>query len=322
MPDLSPKSIKKDARLFLAAGPTNYIKLILIYLAFFLGAKTFSSLIAFAAELMMANTGGLSGTGTRVVLESTSVIVALGVTILTFFWTMGLTHCSIGLARQDRMEPDHLKEGFYRFGVILRLLLAQGLVYMLAAYFVNNLASVLLLLLPGGELLINYLQNANPDTWYVWPSILITVVLSAVVFIPLFYGYRMSFYRVMDDGFPGALLAIAQSRRMMKGTRLKLFLLDLSFWWYYGLQLLIVALSVLPVFLLRNLDQNVLSLCSVVIQCIGLFILDYKCRAFVETSYAVFYDRLYQYHKEKADKAREAAREAANNNPWTNHPSF
>ena len=101
----------------------------------------------------------------------------------------------------------------------------------------------------------------------------------------------------MDNERPGALLTTMQSRRMMKGNRLALFKLDLSFWWYYGLLFLIYAASVLPTFLLPQLDTNVLALYSVAIQCIALFFLEYKCMPFVQTSYAVFYDRLLQYHK-------------------------
>ena len=88
----------------------------------------------------------------------------------------------------------------------------------------------------------------------------------------------------------------------MKRNRWKLFKLDLSFWWYYGLQLLIYAVSILPIFLLPHWDQNILILCGVVIQCIGLFFLEYKCLPFVQTSYAVFYDRLLQYHKSISKK--------------------
>ena len=74
MPDLSVKSIQKDARLFLAAGPTNYIKLTLVFLAVMLGAQLLSGLVTFVTGLMMQNAGGLSGLGTRTVLNSVDAV--------------------------------------------------------------------------------------------------------------------------------------------------------------------------------------------------------------------------------------------------------
>ena len=151
MLDLSVSSIKKDARLFLAAGPTNYLKLTLVYLAVLLGAQLLSGLVTFVTGLMMENAGGLSGLGTRTVLNSVDGVVALAVTVLTPLWSIGFVHCSIGLARQDAMEPQHLTEGFYRFFVLLRLALAQGIVYMVVISLATNLASILFMLLPMSE---------------------------------------------------------------------------------------------------------------------------------------------------------------------------
>lgn len=312
MPDLSVKSIQKDARLFLAAGPTNYIKLTLVYVAVLLGAQLLSGLVTFVTGLLMKNAGGLSGLGARTVLNSVDAVVALAVNLLTPFWTIGFAHCAIGLARQDPMEPQHLTEGFYRFFVILRLALAQGIVYMVVISLATNLSSILFMMLPASEKALAVAEPYITDPAAVaamtqtealtflsamWPLLVITALIGALFLIPLFYSYRMCIYRVMDNERPGALLTTMQSRRMMKGNRLSLFKLDLSFWWYYGLMLLIYAAAYLPIFLLPDLDHNTLTLCCIAIQCVGLFFLQWKCLPYVETGYAVFYDRLLQYHK-------------------------
>jgi len=292
MPDLRVNSIKQDARLFLAAGPTNYLKLTLVFLAFLLGAQLLSGVASFATGLMIENAGGLSGLGTRVVLSSVDAIIRFAVTLLIPFWAMGFTHCAIGLARQDPMEPQHLTEGFYRFFVIIRLALCQSFVYMLTLYLASSISSTLFFLLPGSGNAIAMVEPylANPDAvasmtqadataflGTMWPLLAIMAVSSAALLVPLFYGYRMCNYRVMDNERPGALLTIAQSRRMMKGTRWQLFKLDLSFWWYYGLQALISSITFVPRLPIPGMDANVLTLCCVAVQCAALFFLQYKC---------------------------------------------
>jgi uncharacterized membrane protein len=44
-----------------------------------------------------------------------------------------------------------------------------------------------------------------------------------------FYRYRMAFYILLDDPAKGAIRCIRESKWMMKGNKLDLFLLDLSF---------------------------------------------------------------------------------------------
>ena len=188
---------------------------------------------------------------------------------------------------------------------------------MIVISLATNLASMLFMLLPMSEraFLVAEPYIADPSAvaamsqseaaaflGAMWPLLAITVLMALLFLVPLFYGYRMCNYRVMDNERPGALLTTMQSRRMMKGNRMALFKLDLSFWWYYSLIILICVVAELPRFLLPQLDTNVLALCSVAIQCVGLFFLSYKCLPFVQTSYAVFYDRLLEYHKSISPK--------------------
>ena len=49
-------------------------------------------------------------------------------------------------------------------------------------------------------------------------------------------------YRLIDEPYPRARLALRESRIMMHRNRFALFQLDLSFWWFYGLQLLVMVL--------------------------------------------------------------------------------
>ena len=128
-----------------------------------------------------------------------------------------------------------------------------------------------------------------------WPMLVLMAVLYLIVMLPMSYSYRMSFYRIMDNNPPRARRAIAQSRAMMKGRKWKLFRLDLSFWWYYLLQVLVSAVTIIVAEQLYGVIPGVDLLCSIVL-CGFQFLIYRIYLAYVETTYALFYDRVLQLH--------------------------
>ena len=60
------------------------------------------------------------------------------------------------------------------------------------------------------------------------------------------YRYRQAFYILVDDPQKGVLQCIGESKRMMKGKKLDLFLLDLSFIGWSALHFLTVLLLPFP----------------------------------------------------------------------------
>ena len=50
---------------------------------------------------------------------------------------------------------------------------------------------------------------------------------------PIFYSFRMTDYVIIDKPAMGALAALRESKKMMRGNRLQLLKLDISLWWYY-----------------------------------------------------------------------------------------
>lgn len=327
MPDLSPKQLKNDARLALTTGTSNYKRIISIYAAIMLGISFFASLSYFVVDLLILNTaGGLAGLGATGTLKGITSFVDLIVSIATPFLTMSLMHCAIGFARQDHMEANSLKEGFYRWGVFLRLTLLQCVVYIGVIYLAAMLTSVIFMMLPLDTMATTNIDaaqlqaqltdlpaetSATPAAifgtiyvlWELFGSLIyylllilfMFLVLMLVLLVPLYYSYRMSFYRIMDNNHPGARQAIAQSRVMMKGRRFKLFRLDLSFWWYYLLQGLASAVVTTAGNFLYGLFPGVELLCSGVL-CAAMFFIYRKYLAYVETTYAVFYDKVLQLY--------------------------
>ena len=65
----------------------------------------------------------------------------------------------------------------------------------------------------------------------IWPVIPIFMVVFVLLVAPFFYGYRMVSYCILNGG--RARASMRESVRMMKGHRLELLKLDLSFWWFY-----------------------------------------------------------------------------------------
>jgi len=64
--------------------------------------------------------------------------------------------------------------------------------------------------------------------------------------IAAYYRYRQAYYILLDSPEKGALQCISESKRMMAGNKLDLFLLDLSFIGWYILDMAVVLLIPSP----------------------------------------------------------------------------
>lgn len=317
MPVLTAKAIKNDARLVLAVSHSDHRRIVWIYSLIALGAPLLSALVYFVTDLMIASTGGLSGLGTRTVLLSIQTITELLINLLLPLWTLGLSFCAIRLSRQDPVAPKALTAGFSRWGVALRLALAQGVVYLAVIYLTAQIASLLFSFSPMSAKAVAAMEPLLADGTLTqaqalsllklaYPMLIIWGVLLLVSMIPLVYSFRMCAYRILDEDRPGALISTLQSRRMMKGNRLKLFKLDLSFWWFYVLVILAAILTYVP-FSLLPISDSVAFLCSTALHSAVVLLLYKKYILYMETCYALFYDRLLQYHR---------AKEQAPTPPW------
>lgn len=311
----SPKRIKNEAALRIATTPGNHKKLILIYSAIALGAGLLSQAIDFITGRLMENTGGLSGLGTRAILETLNTLFPLAINLLLPLWMLGLMSATLRLCRQERVDTNNLKDGFPRWGVLLRLSISEGLLLFGVAYLTMQIATILFsvtaLSRSAMEFLspfvndISLLETAMEDPAFMsdllkkmLPMLIVWGVLLLAVMIPLVYSLRLSYYRIVDEDRPGALRAMGESRKMMKGNKWKLFKLDLSYWWYYLLQIVLALLLEIPVLLAASsVSFDVLMLLAAVVQALGSLWLQYKFLLKMEVSYALFYDTLYEAHK-------------------------
>jgi uncharacterized membrane protein len=128
----------------------------------------------------------------------------------------------------------------------------------------------------------------------------------------------MADYALIDAPAAGARVAIQRSTLMMKGNRIGLLKLDLSFWWYYLLDLLTMGLMYLDVILalagiLLPIPTEFSWLVFYVLYLAGQVALNWWARNRLECTYAVAYEILRQDLDEQLRQVREELEKQAEN---------
>jgi len=129
------------------------------------------------------------------------------------------------------------------------------------------------------------------------PLSLIFLILLAVLYVPYYYRLRMADYFLMDNPKMGAIMAVRCSRLAMQKRRMDLFKLDLSFWWFYGLQMLTMVLAygemILPMFGVALPWPDEVSYYVFLLLCYGCQLALYWWKGNeVEVTYALAYESL------------------------------
>lgn len=249
---------KDAAARSLAAAAYPPKKLALIHTGAALGLSLVLTVVNYLLAQNIDSAPGLSGIGTRTTLSFLQTVLSLAGSVALPFWEIGILRAALCISRQESATPGTLMEGFRRAGPVLRLLLLELAVTMALIFASTQIASTLYLLTPFSDGLLEQMEIMAESTQgqlivdeallsQLLPNMMPIYILSAavllVVGIPLFYRFRMARHAIMDDGATGAFAAMKASSRMMRGNRLTLFKLDLSFWWYYGAQLLMALIA-------------------------------------------------------------------------------
>lgn len=319
---------KEKARLALQVAKYAPAKLALIHTGVALGVNLVILVINYLLNQNMG--GGLAGMDSRAVLQTIQMALSTAYMILTPFWSIGLVYAMLRLSRQEKTQPEALLEGFRRFGPTLRLLLLEGVLYFAVAMACLHVATMIFTFSSLSDSMYAQLEpiiasgQTALDTEAIMallpsmiPAYVIFGVLFCVVAIPLFYRFRMAQYVLMDKEGAGALASMVLSARMMKGKRLQLFRMDVSYWWYYAVQLVIAGVAYLDVLLPAlgiglQLDSNVLLIGSFAVSLALQLLVAYWWLAPVQTAYACAYDML----KEQMPPLPTAPQPPQN--PWKN----
>lgn len=263
--------------------------------------------LSYYLSLQIADTGGLGGLGLRTVLETVQNMLQVLSLAFSFFWGIGLTAISLRWSQGNRADKGDLVAGLRHFGPVLRTGILRMLIYFSVVFLGFQLASMVFAMSPASANTMAIIDQMTSDSTYV-PSeeALMDAMLSflpflgivmAVLIIPLSYRLRMADYVLMDQPKRGAFFAIRTSLLLTRRNCLKLLKLDLSFWWFYMLEAIVLAVYYGDVLLqLANVDVGLPSDVLMFIACAAGLLLQLVLYTWrknqVATAYAVTYECL------------------------------
>jgi hypothetical protein len=113
--------------------------------------------------------------------------------------------------------------------------------------------------------------------------------------VPILYNYRMVNYIIVDKPAIGALMALRESKIMMRGHRMELLKLDISLWWYHlafgGITVLCYLDMLLPMMGVElPVSETVAYFVSYGLYLAASFAVQFFLRNRVEVAYALAYD--------------------------------
>lgn len=292
-----------------------------------------STVLQYVLAEGVVNTSGLSGIGTRSLLETIQTVLQYANVLLMPFWNLGFLYVALQWARGGYARKEDLLTGFHRFGPFLGLMLNRGLLVFAVIFLTMNISSIFFMLTPaaakitelgaatGGDVaaLTQYLEEMTlADTVALMesmiPMLVIWLILCAALLIPLLYRFRMAEYVILDTRGARGLSSMLISAALLRRRCWQLFRLDLKFWWYYGLKVLCAVLCYADLLLeLMGISASgeVAYLGSYVLYLVALFGVEVAFRPRVDTAYALAYDTL----KEMAPVVRKEP-EPPKNMPW------
>lgn len=256
---LQPSHYRNAAKNSLA-NASHPSRVILLHTGVILLVSLIVTLVDHLLDKQIMNTGGLGGMGQRSVLTTVQAILHLAQLVLLPFWQIGYTCYTVRLARGQAADIPDLYEGFRQFGRVFRLrLLLTALLFLLAmvsAYagsFLFGLTRFSTPMMEEMELLMGSnldeaalseaLMNLMQKPAYLIPLAICfgACFLTGGVF--LFFRFRFAEMWLMDHPKCSPIVALKCSRMMLRNQWGAMLKIDLSFWWFYLLELLVTALG-------------------------------------------------------------------------------
>lgn len=311
------RSLRKDTARSLAVADYNPRMLALIHVGVGLLVSLILTVLNYMLDRGLSDAVGIGNIDKRAVYSTARTILLLVSTALMPFWEIGFVSVSLRLSRREDARPGNLLDGFSRLGPVLRLYLLELLVGVVVMVVCSQVSGVLFSFTPRAQEVMPELETymekmmetgqtmlSEEDFMALLPKLapmyIIFGVLLVGVSIPVFYLLRLTRFAVMDDA-PGAWRALISSIRMMFKNIFKLVLLDLRFWWYYLIRLLIAAVAYADVLLTLMGVQLPISGDVLLFACFGAYmvlelVVAWIFDSSVNTTYAHFYNRVKQMH--------------------------
>ena len=243
--------LKKNAAERVAAAE-NEKKIVLIYAGAVTVLALLVTVINYVLGLRIDQTGGLSNMGLRTVLSTFQSVIPMVQSLITMCLEVGFLAAMLRISRRQYVSEHTLKLGFDRFWVLLRASLFRGGIYVMAGMASFWLAMQIYLVTPLSRPILSYLEPIVSDPAFdmamletqvlpdevvisMIPMFLLFGILYLVFVIPISYSLRMVNYIIIDKPAIGASAAMRESKIMMRGSRMRLFKLDLSLWWWFAI---------------------------------------------------------------------------------------
>lgn len=252
------QQLKDRARALANSTPYSARRLALIFAGASVGLSLLAVLGDAVIEYFVPDTYGLDGIAMRSVLLMLRAFLTLIMLVVPPFWNLGYTRTALETARGGDPRPGTLLTGFRRFWPAVRLFLLQLLIVFALCTAAANIGPILYMFSPLAMVSVgkvNQLDLANPQgidptdpalmdelMQIFWPMYLIVGLVLLVLLVPVLYRLRLTSFALVD-GQDKALLNIVESNRAMRKKCFWMARLDLSFWWYFLLQGLAVALA-------------------------------------------------------------------------------
>ena len=319
MAQLNPRLLKEAAAERLEQAAYNPKKLVLIHTGIFIGLNLAVNLLNLVLNNQIGTTGGLSGMGLRSILQTAQTLLSYFATLFSPFWAAGFLFAAISIFRGNDVGPRSFLRGFTRFGRILSFTIWQVLLLVSSCVILMYVISFLYLLTPLSKEATDLINQAIAENGQalsggtldlsLFPMEAITVAMLPMLIIYgiaalalttfISYQLRIGPFLLVEGISRGALGAVLVSSGLMRGHKWQMFKLDLSFWWYHGLELLFTIVLyldlLLPMFgVALPFDQTIMYFICLAAYGILEICLHYWKKADVEVVYAAAYEAIYQ----------------------------
>ena len=252
----SPRMLREKTARILERTP-NEKALVLVWAGGSALASLLVSLLIMLLDNKIAETGGISGIQLRGVLSTAQSVLNILVCVCLLFWSFGYIFAMLRVSRGQAVQPASLMEGFRRVGPCLRLSLLEALIYAALAFACMQASSILCSFTPlaqsmheQSQIMLEAMESgvvpdaATMETIYsaMLPAMIGGGVLFVGLLVPVSYRLRMARLLIMDESRCGAWRAVFSSIKLTKGHCMALVRLDLSYWWFYLGEVLVVLL--------------------------------------------------------------------------------
>lgn len=250
-------NLRAEARNALDRQADTAKRLVMIHSGVVIGLGLVLSVLSYLLNMGIEETGGLGGISTRAVLETLQTVLSFANLVLIPFWTLGYTYMILSVSQGTPVGTSSLFWGFQHWGVVLRSLLLQGVVYFVLAMVGAQIAGVVFMMSPASRSLLELVEEMmaagvtdpyamlDEQTYLALGMQMLPFVLVGmlVLIVPVFYRLRFTDFALARNPEQGAIRAMLTSFRLTRKQSLAIFKLDLRFWWFYLAQLLIAALG-------------------------------------------------------------------------------